>query len=318
MDEIDIILTAFKEERTIGKAIKALIDPIYSGFNGKIRLIQISPDQKTLKEGKKTFQKINNTNTKLIQIKDPARGKPFALNLALKKIKSNIVIFTDGDVFFGKNALKNLLDTMMTENLDAISGHPISIDSKNYMMGYFGHLFADANHYRRLVDLKKQNLRKSQLFIKRRKFFPLSGYIMAIRKEFLKFDLPNDVLVDDAYISYTIFNNKGKLGYAPNALCYIKYPKTLSDYFKQKKRSVGGYVQLWKYNIIHKDTKSRNFWQEIEMIWFPFKYAKSFKQFMWSSFLIPIRLWLWIQIIIEQRILKKDFSKVWVRIESTK
>ncbi len=316
---IDIILTAYKESKSVGKAIKCLIDKSYSGFDGKITLIQISPDKETLEAGKKAFGQIKNKNAKLIQIKDPAKGKPTALNLGITKCSSDIVVFTDGDVYFGKKALKSLVQKFIDNpKLDAVSGRPVSSDPKDYMMGYFGHLFADANHYRRLIDLAKQHQEKSKIFVRQRPFFPLSGYIMAVKRDFLNFDLPSDVLVDDGYISYMIFNSKGKLGYAPNACCFIKYPKTLSDYFKQKKRSTGGFIQLYKYNLIKKETKARNFWQEIEMFWFPFKYAKNFREFIWSSLLIPIRLWLWAQIIFEQRILKKDFHKIWVRIESTK
>lgn len=316
---ISIILTAYKEEKTIGMAIDALINPVFSGFTDKVELIQISPDEPTLIAGKDAFEAAKNKNATFHQIKDPGKGKPTALNLGIKEAKGEIVVFTDGDVAFQQNALKNLIEKFSeSEKFGAVTGRPASIDSKGNMMGYFGHLLADGNHYRREIDLAHANLEKGKLLVKRHTFAPMSGYIMAVRKSLLDFELPSDVFVDDAYISYMVFNKNYEIAYEPEATCSIKYPKTLSDYFKQKKRSVGGYIQLWKYGIVTKETKSRSFWQELEMVWFPFKYAKNLMQFIWSSLLLPIRLWLWLEIFFEQKILHKDFDKVWVRVESTK
>ncbi|MBD3281011.1 glycosyltransferase [Candidatus Dojkabacteria bacterium] len=319
---ITVILTSYKEPNTVAKAIESIADSKYSGYSGDMQFIQISPDESTLQVGLQSLAKIskNNPNFQFIQLEDPGKGKPIALNLGLKEAKGDIVIFTDGDVYFERDAVGKLVNKFERDKkIGAVTGRPVSSDSKSDMMGYYGHLFADANHYRRMIDLEKAPQEGSKLFVKRHKFFPMSGYIMAVKRELLPESLPEDALVDDAYISYYVFNQGMKIAYESEAIAYIKYPDNLSDYFKQKKRSTGGYVQLWKYpGIINEETKSRSFWHELEMFWFPFKYAKSIREFFWSLLLIPIRAWLWLQIIFEQRVLKKDFEKTWVRVESTK
>lgn len=317
--KISIILTAYKEAESVKKAIQALIDPNYSGFTDKVQLIQISPDKGTLDAGKKAFIQISNKNAELVQIEDPGKGKPHALNLGLKKIIGEIVIFTDGDIYFGKNAVALLVKKFkQSEKIGGVTGRPVSSDPRNYQMGYYGHLFADANHYRRMIDLTDAPLEKGKFFVKKHKFFPMSGYIMAIRKNLLNFELPEDTLVDDAYLSYQIFNKDFVLAYEPEAKAFIKYPKTLKDYYGQKKRSTGGYIQLWKYGIVKEETKSRSPWHEFELFWFPFKYAENIREFLWSILLLPIRAFLWLQIIYDQKIAKKDFSQIWTRVESTK
>ncbi|MBN1331962.1 glycosyltransferase [Candidatus Dojkabacteria bacterium] len=319
---ITVILTSYKEPNTIGKAAQSIADSKYSGYSGEMQLIQISPDKETLEEGAKILTHLKNENSKLQfeQITDPGKGKPVALNLGLRAAKGEIIIFTDGDVYFEKNAVKALIDKFSEDSsIGGVSGRPVSKDSKSTMMGYYGHLFADANHYRREIDLAKAHQETSRIFVRRHRFFPMSGYIMAVKREFLAESLPEDVLVDDAYISYYVFNQGKKIAYEPEAIAFIKYPANLNDYFRQKKRSTGGYIQLWKYpNIVKEETKSRSPWHELEMFWFPFKYAKNVREFFWSGLIIPIRAWLWMQIIFEQRILKKDFEKTWVRVESTK
>ncbi len=317
--KVTVILTAYKEPNTIAKAIGSIIDIEYSGCKDEIELIQLSPDKETLDKGKETVTRYSkNKRIKFKQIQDPGEGKPAALNLGIKNATGSIVIFTDGDIYLERNAIVNLVEKFEDKDVGAVSGRPVSSDSKTSMMGYYGHLFADANHYRRMIDISNANQEKSKLFVKKHPFFPMSGYIMAVRKNMLNFELPKDVLVDDAYISYMVFNQGVKIAYEPEAVAFIKYPKTLSDYFKQKVRSTGGYIQLWKYGVVKEETKARGIWRELEMFWFPFKYAKNLREFMWSACLLPIRAWLWFRILVDQKILKKDFDKVWVRVESTK
>jgi len=144
----------------------------------------------------------------------------------------------------------------------------------------------------------------------------MSGYIMAIRN--LDFDIPRNVLSDDAYISYTLRNMGMDIAYAPKALCYVKYPTNLKDYYKQKVRSIGGFKQLKRMGVFKRDKQSRSFLIELGYFFFVFKYPKTFQEFVWSLLLFPIRFWTWIRIFWERRVLNKDFKNTWVRIESTK
>ena len=139
---------------------------------------------------------------------------------------------------------------------------------------------------------------------------------MAMRN--FQFHLPEDTLVDDAYLSYVLLSKGGKLEYIPEAKVYVNYPSNLKDWYKQKLRAVGGYVQLWKFGVIENNTKVRNFWKELEYFWFPIKYAKSIKEYIWSLALYPMRLYMWLIIFYQQRIRKKSFDEIWVRVESTK
>lgn len=312
---ISILLTAWKEQQTIGKVIRCLADSDYSGITKDFELILACPDEETHLAALEAVKELK-IEDKFIYIQDPKKGKPAALNMLIEKAKGDIWIFTDGDVWFEKNGVKNLVQHFENPNIFAITGRPKSADSKENMMGYFGHLLSDAANHKRNIDLVQNPEGKSLKFVKKRPFFPVSGYIYATRRFDYKF--PEDCLVDDAYISYKIFNDGKVIDYAPNAIVYVKYPTTLSDYFKQKKRSVGGYMQLWNYGIVKQETKTRTFWRELEYFWFPINYAKNLKQFIWSVALYPVRLLLWIQIFIERKLFKKNFEQTWVRVETTK
>ena len=319
---LSIIVTAYKEERNIGNLINSLLNEKFSGLGeGTIdkswEFILVAPDKPTRDAAINKLKLLGVPSSKYTILKDNLNGKPNALNMCFKVSKGDYLFLTDGDIELSKNTIKYCVSAVEeSDNIGGISVRPISGDGKNSMMAYWGNLLADAAHHKRSIDLTEDSLGHSRKLIPKRKFFPLSGYGMLIKN--IGWNLPKDVLVDDAYISYKLYNEGYKLGYAPKANAIVKYPKSLSDYYKQKKRSTGGYIQLWKYNIVSKDTKTRSFWRELEYFWFPIKYAGNFKELLWSVLLYPTRLWLWLVIFWERVIIKKDFKKTWVRIESTK
>jgi biofilm PGA synthesis N-glycosyltransferase PgaC len=311
--KLSIIITAWKEEKTIRKCLNTLLKTIPQELD--YELILACPDQETLTAAKDEIKNLNLGN-RFVHLQDPGKGKPTAINMALDKAQGEIILLGDGDTYFGENVVTRMLKHFENPEIMGVTGRPKSCDEKDNMLNYFGHLLSDAAHHKRTVDLTTEPHGKSLTFVKKRKFFTMSGYLFAMRKNDIR--TPTDCLVEDAYFSYELFNKGGKIEYEPEAIVYVKYPKNLSDYFKQKKRSVGGFIQLWEYGIVKPETKTRSFWRELEYFWFPFAYAKNIREFFWSLMLYPIRFWLWVQIYWERKIKKKDFVKTWVRIESTK
>lgn len=307
---ISILLTAWKEQDTIGKCIKTFI----GDYSGEFELILGCPDTETHTEALRKMQELGYED-KLVHVQDPGEGKPKALGMMMDKARGDIWFFGDGDVWYGDKTIPKMLKHFEDAQVMAVTGRPVSADTKDSMMHYFGHLLSDAADHKRRIDLLDAP-GLGRTFIKRRPFFPVSGYLFAMRKSNIR--APHDTLVEDAYISTVIHNRGGRIAYEPEAKVFVKYPSTLKDYFKQKKRSVGGYVQLWKYNIVKPETNTRSFGKELEYFWFPIRYAQNLRQLVWSFMLYPIRLWLWVQIFWERRVRHKSFSDTWVRIETTK
>jgi len=314
--DYSIIITAWKEEKSIVKAVDSIINPENDNISSiNYEIIIVCPDEATWKAAKKIAVKLKFKNIR--RVKDKKKGKPAALNLAFKSINSSILFLTDGDVYIGKSVIPKMISYLKNKEVGGVTGRPKSEDSKNKFMGYMGHLLADAAHHKRMVTMKSDVKGKSlKIVSKKPGFFVLSGYLFAMRNIDIK--VPEDCLIEDAYISYVLHNKGYKLAYEPDAKVYVKYAKSLKDWFRQKLRSVGGYEQLWRYQVIKPSTKVRNFWRELEYFWFPIKYAKSIRELLWSILIYPLRLVLWIRIFWQQRVIKKSFEKTWVRIESTK
>lgn len=296
---VSIIITAYKEPTTIVRCLESILDPAYRNLpEGECEVMLVCPDEETRTAG---FEKAADLKTTLVHIRDPQKGKPHALNLAFAKAKGDLLILTDGDVYLGKGAVPALIKKLESNSeTGGISGRPVSADEKNNMFAYFGHLLVEAAHHKRSNST----------------FFPMSGYLMAIRKP--NFSLPEKVLTDDAFISYMIKKNGYSIGYEPQAEVFVRFPRNFHDWYNQKARSVGGYIQLVQMEIIESTEQSRSIGKELRYFWFPFGFAKNIRQFWWSLVLYPMRLFLWLRIFYERKILHKDFTKTWVRIESTK
>ncbi len=313
--KVSILLTAWKEEKTIGNSIETIIGK----YKGDFEVLLAIPDAGTQEAAINKAKELGIEDR--IWISDFAKdgkpkGKPAELNYLMDKATGDIWFFGDGDVSFGDDVIEKMLKHFDDETVYAVTGRPVSEDQKDSLMGYMGNLLADAAHHKRTIDLSNVTTGKSSAFVKKRPFFPVSGYLFAMRKTDIR--APKDTLVEDAFFSYEVFNRGFKIEYEPEAKVYVKYPKNLSDYFKQKKRSVGGYIQLWSYGVVKDATKTRSFWRELEYFWFPLTYAKNLKELFWSLLMYPIRLWLWIVIFWERKVQNKDFTKTWVRVESTK
>lgn len=312
---LSVILTSWKEEKTIGKAITSIVDKKYSGYAGDLELLTVIPDKPTLIAATEAVKALK--FSRWINITDPLKGKAFALNLAFAKAKGKYLLLTDGDVYLGKSAVGYLMAAIKNNNVGGVTGRPVAVDSKSNLMGYYANLLADAAHHKRTVTMGKNVSGHSLAIVSKDPgFFVLSGYIMVIRQEQIK--IPLDCLSEDAYISYVLHNQGLQLLYEPKATVLVKYATNIRDWYIQKVRSVGGYMQLWKYGVVTSATKVRNFWKELEYFWFPIRYSRNIREFFWSLLLYPIRLVLWLRIFYEHKILKKEYVGGWKRVESTK
>ncbi|MBS3072636.1 glycosyltransferase family 2 protein [Candidatus Pacearchaeota archaeon] len=291
-DKVSVIITAFKEPKTIGKAITQIAKQKLAN-----EIIVVAPDKETLLEA----EKLKENFKEIILLKDPGEGKPVALNLAVKKAKGHILVLTDGDVYVSDNSLKHLIDKFQNKKVGAVSGHPVSINPKNKMLGYWGYVLSSIAH-----DLRTDSIKKEKRIF-------CSGYLFAIRKELFP-KLAPEILSEDGYISHKVYEKKYVIEYSKESEVYVKYPDNFNDWIKQKKRSVGGYNQIKKLLGVN----IRSFGQESSSFFKLFRYVNSVKEISFLFALFLARIYLWILIYLDINIRKKSHKDIWLRIESTK
>ncbi len=298
--DFTVILTSYKEPESIKKAIENLVRPNLDLIaHGEMQLIVVAPDDETIAAAKEKLVEFTGFNDYLV-LRDKAVGKPAAINYAIEKAKNPILVLTDGDMHVSHNAIRDLIRYFEAPRVGGVSGHPVSLDSRNTQFGYYSHLFCEAAHQKRLLS----------------DYVPMSGYLYAVRNIKALFPIPEEVRAEDAYISAKILSAGYEIKYEPQALAYVHFPKNLRDWFLQKKRSIGGNVQSARFTA-NSPQESRSIFQDLKNGLFPVKFAKTFKEMVYSLLLYPLRLYLWISIYVQHFL--KGYSKgAWERIESSK
>ena len=286
---ISIIITAFKEEKTVGRAIESFLNNKMAKDH---EILVICPDdgtKKVIKEYEKKYKVVKH-------IQDQGHGKPAALNYAFKFAKGDILILTDGDVYISENAVGELLKRLENKKTGAVTAKGVSTSPRNTMLGYWSHLLVAGINSTRSERVKKG------------KFIVVTGYLFAMKRLFEK--IPEDALSDDAVMSYMIWQKGYNIDYADSALVYIKYPATFKDWILQKRRSTGGYKQIKDY--FGKGTpKMRTLSQEIFYgTWKAITFPKSTKEVLYTMLLFPARLYLWFKIYIDLHLRNKSFKEI--------
>ncbi len=290
---VSILITAYREPTTIGRAIGALQTQLDSV---SAEIIVICPDDETAD--------VAAAYRGVAVLRDPGQGKPAALNLGLKKAHGQLIVMTDGDVYTGPDALAALLAPFDDPNTGATSGRPISLSPRDTMLGYWSHLLTEAGaHTERL--LREQ----------RGAFFVCSGYLYAIRAGLID-AIPEDALAEDAVVSHLVAEKGYRTRYAPEAIVFVKYPTTYRDWLIQRVRSAGGYAQPI---IARSPLRMRSFWYEaMAGTGRALAYAHNLRELIWTLALMVARLHLWLLVFWHVRLHPKPLLDLWKRVESTK
>jgi len=291
---ISVIITSYKEPKTLGKAIEQVLK---NNIKEKYEIIVSAPDKETLDVARGYAKK--NKRIKILQ--DKGRGKPAALNQIFQIVKGDYLILTDGDVYIDEDSIKPLLEKIKKGRFGAVTGRPCPQESRARKYGYWANFLLEAAHQSRLIKEKNSE------------FMLLSGYLFAMKN--FKLKIAEDAL-DDAFISQLIWKNGYKIGYEPKSKVYIKNPSNFGDWIKQKRRNTAGDIKIAKY--LGTIQKSRSFKKELSGFYKPFCYAENLREVSYSFHLLFARLLAWWLGFYDIKIKKKRFDKVWVRIGSTK
>jgi cellulose synthase/poly-beta-1,6-N-acetylglucosamine synthase-like glycosyltransferase len=292
---LSVLITAFREAATVGRAIEALLPQLAAGAE----ILVVCPDPATTA----VVDGYAARYPAVRHVADPQRGKPAALNVGLKAARGDIVVLSDGDVVVAEGALAALLAPFEDPQVGAVSGHPLSASPRDTLLGYWSHLLTEGIHQMRLArDQAGQ-------------FLVCSGYLFAFRRALIG-TVPEDALAEDAAISHAIARQGYRIRYTPRARVFVKYPTTYRDWLRQKVRSAGGYAQDY---VRRSPVRMRSAWLEIlDGTRLALRYPRDLREFWWTLLLFPARLHLWMLVFVNVRLLRRPLTALWQRVETTK
>jgi cellulose synthase/poly-beta-1,6-N-acetylglucosamine synthase-like glycosyltransferase len=294
---ISIIITSYKEPKTIGTAIESIIS---QKIQQNYELIISAPDDETLDIVKRYSKK----NKRIKIFKDPGKGKTTALNLILPKIKGEIIILTDGDVFVSENSINLILNRFKDKKIGCVTGRPVPLEDKKSKYGYWANFLFDAAH----------RLRKK--LSNEKKFLECSGYLWAFRNNIIK-KIPTDV-AEDSIVPFFFWEKSYKIAYSEESLVFVKNVNNWKEWVSQKIRTSRAHETLNKYVDTRKIPRTKNFWNESKGFFYLFSYSKNFKEFGWSIQLLFSRLYTWLRVFADVYVNKRYHKDKWSRVISTK
>jgi cellulose synthase/poly-beta-1,6-N-acetylglucosamine synthase-like glycosyltransferase len=292
---VSVIITAFREAATIGRAIKAFLPQLPEDAE----LLVVCPDPATIS----TVDDYATRYPAVRHVADAQQGKPAAINAGLQTARGVVVVLTDGDVIVAENALAPLLAPFADPQVGAVSGHPLSASPRDTVLGYWSHLLVDSAHQMRLARDRASE------------FLFGSGYLFAFRRALVD-HIPEDALAEDAVISHLIADQGYQIRYAPQSHVLVKYPTTYRDWLRQKVRSAGGHAQDY---VRRSPQRMRSAWLELlHGTRLALCYPRNPREFLWTLLLFPARVHLWLLVFINVRLLRRPLKALWVRVETTK
>lgn len=301
---LTIIITAYGEPKATERAINKILE---QEIEGEYKIVVADPfvDVKWFIEEK------FGTNSHVEFFLDPDQGKSYALNLIIQKYyssdKNDFLIFTDGDVYISDTAIKDIIMKFSDSLVGIVTGHPVSLDPKNTMFGYWSHLlFHEMNSTRKKMAKNKD-------------FFESSGYLFAIRQGIIK-EFPINASEDN--VLAVLFWNKGyKCEYSEPAKVYVLNPKNMKDWMLQKKRNIKGHIALESMGLHTEKRKNTLLGESIRGLRALFTYPNNIKEFFWTLILMSTRLYSWFAAYYEVKIKKQAYSDGWRgegKIETTR
>jgi cellulose synthase/poly-beta-1,6-N-acetylglucosamine synthase-like glycosyltransferase len=292
---LSILITTYREAQTIGRALDVFLGQLPADSE----IVVVCPDVETTA----VIQQYASRHPQIRHVPDPGLGKPHALNIGLQAARGDLIVFSDGDVVVGEQALTPLLAPFADPQVGAVTGRPVSMTPRDTRLGYWSQLLVEGAHQARLArDAAGQ-------------FLLCSGYLFAARRSLIP-PLPADALAEDAVISHRIAEQGYAIRYAPTAEVYVKYPTTYADWRRQKTRSAGGYAQAY---VRRSPYQMRSVRREVQDgLGHTLRFAQTPREFGWTLQLLAARLHLWVSVWWQVRVRQRPLPELWQRVESTK
>lgn len=171
----------------------------------------------------------------------PRAGKASALNLALANVDSEVLIFTDANVFFEPDALYHLLPPLADPEVGIVTGVVHLVDAKT------GYAESEGAYYRYERFLQE----KESAFWS---VVGVDGALFAAKREVIG-PPPSDAILDDFVMSMAVACSGKRIIYEPRAKAVENAAPTQADEFRRKVRvGVGAFqsiARLWSFPPIY-------------------------------------------------------------------
>jgi cellulose synthase/poly-beta-1,6-N-acetylglucosamine synthase-like glycosyltransferase len=219
---VSILIAAHNEEKVIEERIKNI-----SGLNYDLNKIEvfIGSDNSTDKTNEILIEQEKIYPWLHIFISEERMGKAGILNEIFKKVNNQILVFTDANTQFHKDALKNMIEDFADDTIGGVCGRLVLIDNEASR----SEGVEESEYWKYETHIKKLEGRCGVLL-------SANGGIFAIRKELYEEIPTKNAVTDDLFVSLSVISRGYKFTYRYDALAYENTGKDLSAEYLRKVR----------------------------------------------------------------------------------
>ena len=221
---VSILIAAYNEEKVIGDKLNNCMALDYPAELLEIYVASDGSSDKTNDIVKGYAEK----EKRIHLLEFPRSGKSGVLNKAMACIKSEIVVFSDANTEYMRDALTNLVKHFSYEKVGCVCGRLIYRNPGEVVSGK-----GESLYWRYETALKKMESRLGYVA-------GANGAIYAIRRELFE-PLPAGTINDDFTISMKIVQKGFRSVYDENAIAYEDVAPNMESEFKRHSRDGAGH-----------------------------------------------------------------------------
>jgi len=184
------------------------------------------------------------------------RGKPSALNDAIKIAEGEIILVFDADYLPSKGIIRDLVVAFKNPEVGAVMGRVVPLNT-------------DKNFLTRILDLERTAGYQvdQQARFNLRLIPQYGGTVGGVRKDLLEkygyFD--ENILAEDTELTFRLYINGWKVAYSNRTECYEEVPEDWRIRGRQIRRWSRGHNQvMFKYIIPLIRSKNLNIWEKVD------------------------------------------------------
>lgn len=220
---VAVVIAAHNEEKYIHDRIQNLLDQDYPSEKVMIYIGSDGSSDRTAE----IAQSFNHSRIQVFDFKEN-RGKVSVLNDLMAQVSESIVVMSDANTMFEKNAISVLVRHFQNPEIGAVCGELNLVES--------GTGVNKDNLYWRFERVLKYHESKLGALL------GANGAIYAIRRELFS-PLPRDTIVDDFTVVMNIAHEGYSVKYEPEAVAIEEVPENPTDEFNRRVRIGAGNFQ---------------------------------------------------------------------------
>ena len=197
---VSLVIPTYNEASVIGQKLENVLQLEYPREKLEVVVVDSASSDETVSIVKK-FAREHRREINLVLIEQPVRrGKSEAINEALRRIRSEIMVLTDADVTFPPLSVRKLVENFQGSEIGAVSGVEVPMGGKSFLAGI------EADYRRIYTAIRMAEAQTDTPFM-------CESELSAYKRELLE-PLRPGVVCDDVELTVTVRSKGFKALYA--------------------------------------------------------------------------------------------------------